>query len=110
VIPASISSSLDGQKIQLHIENNVEDIPSGLWMVVEWQDTNTGEWYAVEGWQGTLDMPTTQTWWVGSDMLGDGLFRWRAYESENGQLLGTSQPFNLPVSIELMIVVSMSLE
>lgn len=105
VIPAS-----NGQKIQLHLSNNVEDIPSDLWTIVEWQDPNSGDWYATDGWRGSLNTTTTQEWWVGSDMFGDGPFRWQLYASENGELLATSESFTLPLSHELMVIVNVTLE
>ncbi len=64
----------------------------------------------VEGWRGTLDTPTTQTWWVGSDLFGDGPFRWQLYTGEEGALLATSESFDLPTHAGLMVVVDMTLE
>ena len=108
--PIEIVDGFDGQQIQLHLENEVEDIPSGLWTVVEWQDPNTGDWYETDGWHGTLNTPTTQEWWVGSDMFGDGLFRWQLYDSEGGELLMTSAMFNLPEHKDLKVIVNVLLD
>ncbi len=105
-----IVPALDGEKIQLHLENDVEDIPANLWTMIEWQDPNHGDWYAVDGWRGTLDTPTTKEWWVGSDIFGEEPFRWQVYESKGGKLLGTSDPFMLPISEGLMVVVNMMIE
>jgi hypothetical protein len=44
----------NGEKIQLQIDNAVEEIPVNLWTIVEWQDTNTGVWHEVDGWRGGL--------------------------------------------------------
>ena len=105
IVPAS-----DGQKIQLHLGNEVEDIPSGLWTIVEWQDPNTGDWYETDGWRGTLNTSTTQEWWVGSDMFGDGPFRWQLYASDGGALLATSESFTLPLTNDLMVIVNVTLD
>jgi len=110
VPPVQTVSSLGGEKIQLHLENDVDDIPSDLWTMIEWQDPNHGDWYAVDGWRGMLDTPTTQEWWVGSDMFGEGPFRWQLYESKGGELLATSESFMLPTSEDLMVIVNVTLE
>ena len=99
-----------GGQIQLILENEIDEIPTDLWTVVEWQDTNTNKWYIVEGWQGSLDTATSQTWWVGADMLGDGPFRWQLYESKDGELLTTSESFRLPALTGAKVVVIVSLE
>jgi len=108
--PVEIVSAPNGEQIQLHLENDVDEIPANLWTGVEWQDPNTGDWYAVDGWHGTLNTPTTQTWWVGSGQYGDGPFRWQLYASEGGELLETSDSFNLPERAGLMVVVNVTLE
>jgi len=105
-----IVAAPDGQQIQLHLENEVEDIPSGLWTVVEWQDPNTGDWYETDGWHGTLNTSTTQEWWVGSSMFGDGPFRWQLYAGEDGALLATSESFTLPLTNDLMVIVNVTLD
>lgn len=78
-----------------------------VWTVVQWQDT-WGNWHDVEGWQGTLDKVVStesgndgdvvgqKTWWVAESDLGKGPFRWTVYQSEGGQLIGASEPFQLP--------------
>jgi hypothetical protein len=37
-----------------YIELGIQDLLSGAWTVVQWQDT-AGNWHDVEGWQGWLD-------------------------------------------------------
>ena len=110
VPPVEIVSAHSGEQIRLHLENDVDEIPGELWTAVEWQDPNTGDWHVVEGWRGTLDTPTTQTWWVGSDQFGDGPFRWQLYANEDGELLATSESFDLPTRAGLMVVVNVTLE
>lgn len=99
-----------GSQIQLHIENEIDEIPPQLWTVVEWQDTTTGDWHVVEGWRGTLDAPTSQTWWVGVEQFGTGPFRWQVYANESGTLLATSAPFNLPTHAGVLVVVNVTLK
>jgi hypothetical protein len=99
-----------GERIQLQLENEVDEIPPSLWTVVEWQDPTTGDWHIVEGWRGTLDTPTTQTWWVGSELFGAGPFRWQLYAYEDGGLLATSNSFYLPERAGRMVVVNVMLE
>ncbi len=108
--PVEVVPAPNGERIQLHLENEVDDIPTDLWTVIEWQDTTSGDWYVVEGWQGSLDTSTTQSWWVGEDMFGDGPFRWRLYENINGRLLATSESFDLPAHAGLMVVVNVTLK
>ena len=108
--PVEIIPALNGEKIQLHLGNDVEDIPADLWTVIEWQDPNTGDWYETDGWHGTLNTSTTQEWWVGSDMFGDGPFRWRLYADEGGALLATSELFTLPLTNDLMVIVNVTLD
>jgi len=109
-VPVEIIYAPNGEQIRLHLENDVDEIPGELWTAVEWQDPNTGDWYMVDGWRGTLNTPTTQTWWVGSDQFGDGPFRWQLYASEDGDLLATSASFNLPERAGLVVVVNVTLE
>ena len=37
-----------------YIELHVPIAPAGMWTIVQWRGS-LGEWYDVEGWQGTLD-------------------------------------------------------
>jgi hypothetical protein len=78
-----------------------------VWTVIQWQDA-WGNWHDVEGWRGTLDgvsitesggdedVVGLKTWWVAESDLGKGPFRWVIYQNEGGQLIGTSEPFQLP--------------
>jgi hypothetical protein len=78
-----------------------------LWTVVEWQD-DKGAWRTVERWQGSMDDASItdggliwgkKMWWVADGDLGKGPFRWAIYRDREGRLLGRSQPFYLPDSI-----------
>ena len=83
-----------------------------VWTVVQWQDA-AGNWYTVEGWQGTLDeiikTEGVKAWWVSRSDWGKGPFRWVVYRTPGGAWLGTSQSFNLPgydgatVKVEMML-------
>jgi len=77
---------------------------------VEWQDPFTEKWTAVDGWQGNVDHNFTTTWWVAAADLGDGPFRWQLYATEDGNLLTTSETFNLPAKAKQMVVVTVDLE
>ena len=88
-VPAS-ASQVSGAQIVLQIES---DINNEVWTIVQWQDAQ-GDWHDVTGWQGTLDANNTKTWWVGEKDFGTGPFRWLVVE-EN-EIVGTSDPFNLP--------------
>ena len=86
----------------------------GLWHVIEWND-HAGTWYAVDGWQGTLEtiQQEDDRWvgqkelWVAQDNFGAGPFRWLIYKGEGGALMATSPEFYLPsesgntISVEL---------
>ncbi len=75
------------------------------WTVIEWQDTTTGEWTAVAGWQGTLEADGSQMWWVGREHFGEGPFRWLVYAGKDGALLETSASFTLPTrDLEMLVV------
>lgn len=87
------------------------------WTVVQWQDANGG-WHDVEGWQGTLDTVKIgkdgtvvgyKTWWLGYEILGQGPFRWQVLGSQDGQLLVTSDPFNLPTTSKATLEVNVML-
>ena len=91
-VPTPASTS--GTYIQLI----VGDAIGNEWTTVQWQHPNTGIWHEVDGWQGTLDENMSQTWWLGSEHFGSGLFRWRVYDEEQGNLLITSDSFSMPKS------------
>ncbi len=98
----------DGARLQLHLmfsDNRVWDSLDwrSLWTEVEW--TNGDNWYVVEGWRGKLDgIEQTEQgdwfgqreWWVSSKDLNTGPFRWVIYQQEGGDILTTSDSFNLP--------------
>jgi hypothetical protein len=88
-----------------------------LWTVVEWQSAE-GAWYAVAGWQGTLDRVGVEengdivgekVWWVYQPNLGQGPFRWLVYEGRDGRLIAASDPFHLPEFVNQRDVVEVSL-
>ena len=103
----STQSSPDGALIELHYDG-IAVGPQGVWTVVEWQDTETLKWYEVQGWQGTVELDGTQKWWVAPADLGTGPFRWVIYDAEDGDVLQTSDEFNLPASETLITVVPVS--
>ena len=84
-----------------------------LWTVVQWQDT-IGDWHDVEGWQGTLDAVKdkmgTKRWWVAPPELGKGPLRWIIYQSQDGPLLTTSDPFHLPAAENETVSLEVTLE
>ncbi len=83
-----------GAYIQLQLSGAVVGT-EGVWTIVQWVD-NFGEWHDVTGWQGTVELDNTQTWWVAPDDMGSGPFRWRVLSSPTGSVLATSDEFMLP--------------
>lgn len=81
---------------------------TGVWTAVQWQDPNTGMWHLVEGWQGTLDLDGSQTWWVGTEILGKGPFRWVIYAEKEGEELAVSSSFNLPEKSGQTVLITVS--
>ncbi|MEM8857554.1 MAG: hypothetical protein AAGD96_04495, partial [Chloroflexota bacterium] len=78
---------------------------------VQWQN-ESGSWIDVNGWQGSFHPKSSDTslfveWWVGSEILGDGPFRWVIYSDKGGtQYLSTSDSFSLPSSnLQTVVVV-----
>jgi len=71
--------------------------PSVMWTVVQWED-EAGVWHDVGGWCGHLDDPRAgaKTWWVSAADYGRGPFRWAILRGEDGPMLATSAPFDLP--------------
>ncbi len=96
---AALPSSISGGSITLR----VAAAPIDLWSTVEWQSA-AGNWYLVDGWQGTLDSDQTKTWWVAKADLGKGPFRWALYERRGGQRWAVSEPFTLPVADRQQVV------
>jgi len=80
---------------------------------VQWQD-DKGYWHDVAGWQSTLDEVQDgegkKTWWLDEGLLGKGPFRWAVYRSQDGWLLATSGPFDLPARTGATATIEMSLE
>ena len=76
----------------------------GVWTIVQWVD-EFGDWHDVVGWQGTVELDGTQTWWVAPDDLGKGPFRWQVYDSPTGDVIATSDEFMLPGQKRYVLVV-----
>ncbi len=79
-----------GASIELHVEGLEPD----MWAVVQWLD-GLGEWHDVDGWRGELEEQRV-TWWVSPEHFGDGPFRWMVYRGSDGEVLATSESFDLP--------------
>jgi hypothetical protein len=92
-----------GAFLQLHVQG----APDGVWAVVQWQDS-AENWHDVEGWRGTLDAGQ-KTWWVAQRDFGKGPFRWAVYQGQGGELLATSNVFNLPSFAEEVKRVELSI-
>ena len=89
-----------------------------LWTAVQWQDAE-GDWNTVTGWQGSLDtIEVTETgaiighkgWWVSEGDLGAESFRWQVFASQGGQLVATSDPFDLPLQAGWTVLVQAALD
>ncbi len=81
----------------------------GYWTMIQWL-AGDGTWADVDGWRGHFSQNGVVIWWVGADHLGEGPFRWLVLESEGGDLLTMSDPFDLPTSAGRIVVVEVSLE
>ncbi|MCA9924742.1 MAG: hypothetical protein KC419_00340 [Anaerolineales bacterium] len=101
-------AKLPGALIQLQIEGAALG-SEGVWTVVQWVDT-FGVWHNVDGWQGTVELDGTQTWWFAEEYLGAGPFRWQVFSTEGGDLLETSDEFNLPDMSGYMLIVPVVIE
>lgn len=90
------------------IELQVPGAHSTWWTTIQWQDT-AAAWITVTGWQGSFDTISSgighKLWWVAPADLGKGPFRWAVYDSKGGQLLATSEPFDLPAKARIKIIV-----
>ena len=79
--------------------------PGGSWSavdtLVQWLDVS-GTWHDVPGWRGEFDdvngSEGRKAWWVDESHLGRGPFRWVLYRQADGEVLATSDPFDLPSS------------
>lgn len=98
-------SSPDGAQIQLAIANAT----GNEWTQVQWQDTQTAVWHNVDGWAGHADNDGTVTWWVAKEDLGSTPFRWQVYDEQGGELLTTSETFDLPSHALTRVKVAVSL-
>ena len=99
--PISVPSpSVSGAKIMFQAHSETFDADD--WTVVEWQ-TADGQWVEVDGWQGTFFMKDGAfqvEWWVGSDQLGTGPYRWVVYPNQaKGSVEFVSGAFYLPTSV-----------
>lgn len=77
------------------IELTVDEATDDVWTAVQWQD-NDGNWILVDGWQGSTDAESQVRWYVAKENLGDGPFRWLVYSEQDGDLLVTSDSFDMP--------------
>lgn len=101
--PEPVKSKQPGAYIELQLSGATVG-SEGVWTIVQWVD-EFGEWHDVSGWQGTVELDGSQTWWVAPDDLGKGPFRWQVYASENGDLLATSDEFMLPEERRYVLIV-----
>lgn len=95
VVPSDEHGGDHDRPVGAYIELHVQPARSGLWAVVQWQDS-TEYWHDVEGWRGALDASGSQRWWVAAKDFGTGPFRWVIYWVQGDELLAESDPFNLP--------------
>lgn len=91
------------------IELRVGGMTAPLWSEVEWQDAS-GNWHTVDGWRGTVAMTQRLQWWVGAENLGEKTFRWRVYDAPAGDLLATSETFDLPAHNLQRVIVPIALD
>lgn len=105
-IPTQQSSPPDGAFIQLQASKSLP----GAWTQVQWQNEH-GDWYDVNGWRGHLDdgAANMKTWWIASENLGDGPFRWVVFTEEDGTQLAVSESFDLPENIMQVQVITINI-
>ena len=85
-------------------------VTAKMWTLIQWQDA-FGKWHDVQGWQGTFEPGGKVQWWVGAENLGQGPFHWLVYsERDDGDLLATSDPFDLPAYGGQRVLVELTLE
>lgn len=103
-----IVDSVSGSKLSLQVQYS-EDWPfdekhwQDVYVTVRWVD-NFGNWHPVEGWESQVDeieqkdgaWVARKEWWVGTEQLGSGPYRYFVYESEDGALLYESESFMFP--------------
>ena len=88
-----------------------------VWSEVEWEDSQKGEWFLVDGWKGNLDAieqgengwVATKEWWAADDIMGKGPLRWKVYDHNGGRLLAMSEPFYLADFTGGMVIVPVEL-
>jgi hypothetical protein len=73
---------------------------AGARVVVQYQGAS-GDWFAVSGWESTLDKTTDsgvpfEQWSVYQADFGQGPFRWAVYQADGKTLWAISNIFNLP--------------
>jgi hypothetical protein len=113
--PTPINPTTRGANIVLWVElgstEGMEQEWHRLWTVVQWQDA-CGEWHDVEGWRGTPDGFSNgmawKGWWVSSQHLGQGPFRWLIYPQEGAPAI-VSESFFLPSRTDEMLQVEVLL-
>ena len=101
--PEPVKSKHPGAYIELQLSGATVG-SDGVWTIVQWVD-EFGEWHDVAGWQGTVELDGSQTWWVAPDDMGKGPFRWQVYASQNGDLLATSDEFVLPEERRFVLII-----
>lgn len=70
---------------------------SNYWTSVQWLNEKTGTWEIVDGWKGHFDTNGQVEWFVDSDSLGKGPFRWVVTSSEESStVVATSSQFTMP--------------
>ena len=92
----------EGSKIQLELTDGQGE----TWAGIQFYNPARDRWETVKGgdgseaWHGTADRmdqrPWIQTWWLGSEWLGRGPFRWAIYSGPGGYARVYSEPFFLP--------------
>lgn len=80
---------------------------SGLWSVVQWQDSQGG-WQDVASWRGAVVNGRT-IWWVEAKDFGKGPFRWVITQGEGGAVVATSASFHLPSQAQQPLTIDLAL-
>ena len=80
-----------------------------LYAQVQWL-AGDGTWVNTDGWRGTLDTDGMQHWAVGKSLYGQTAFRWQVLDMEGGEVIGTSETFDLPTRDGEIVVVEVSAE
>jgi len=96
ISPFSCESPCEAGNIALYVPN----APSNAWVGVQWLDSN-GIWHDVPGWQGNLDITSTNTtpfkqWSFAHSQFGQGPYHYVIYTQKDGSVWGVSPNFNLP--------------